>query len=301
MPVGGIIDLCVTVIATIFGVFDFSSKIIRLLWETFRPAINLRNIEGKRVLIVGGAGGVGSATARKLVQEGAKVALWDLDKERLDAVAAELKQGGHEVIAKVVDIRDAAAVKREADELSKEFDVDVLFNTAGYCHLFDSADDSDERIQRVLETNVNGVVWPTRAFWKRFLEKKRGHIVSMASVAGIAAVPHLNEYTATLHAVVGYMDVLEADTLARNLQEINFSVINPPFINTPMANSLRTTGNPRYPWLEAHQVADRVVQAIRARERMVTFPAEAALFCSLKSILPLRRFNLLNGRWWSYE
>ncbi|KAI6212111.1 17-beta-hydroxysteroid dehydrogenase 13 [Aphelenchoides besseyi] len=282
-------DLLVQIIGTIFGVFDFIYKVVRVIWEALKPAPNLRNLQGKRVLIVGGGGGVGSAVARKLADEGVEIALWDNDELKLKSLSKELKESGYDVITQVVDICHAKEVSNAADQLAKNhnFEVEILFNTAGYCHLYDSLHDSDERIERVLDTNLKGVVWCSRVYWKQFLQKRKGHIISMASVAGIAPVPHLNEYTATLHGVVGYMDVLEADTYAR--------------VNTPMANTLKTTGNARWPWLEATQVAEKVVYAMRTHERTLTFPAEAALFCSLKSILPTRRFNLLNGRWWNYE
>ncbi|KAI6206998.1 hypothetical protein M3Y94_00979100 [Aphelenchoides besseyi] len=297
------LDLLVQIIGTAFGIFDFIYKVARVIWETLKPAPNLRNLQGKRVLIVGGAGGVGSAVARKLVDEGVELALWDNDESKLKSLSKELKESGYDVITQVVDICHAKEVNNAADQLAKNhsFEVDILFNTAGYCHLYDSLHDSDDRIERVLDTNLKGVVWCSRVYWKQFLQKRKGHIISMASVAGIAPVPHLNEYTATLHGVVGYMDVLEADTYARGIHDIKFSTINPPFINTPMANALKTTGNARWPWLEATQVAEKVVRAMQTHERTLTFPAEAALFCSLKSILPTRRFNLLNGRWWSYE
>lgn len=86
-------------------------------------------------------------------------------------------------------------------------------------------------------------------FRRKFLQKKKGHIAAMASVAGISGVPHLCEYTGTLHGVVGYLDALEADTFARGIHDIDFTVCNPPFIHTEMAHSLTTTGVPKYPWV----------------------------------------------------
>lgn len=70
-----------------------------------------------------------------------------------------------------------------------------------------------------------------------------------------------------------------------------------------MAHALNTTGNDKakWAWVEADECARQVIRAISDRKRLHTYPWDAALFCSFKAILPRRRFNLLNGRWWPYE
>ncbi|KAI6176206.1 hypothetical protein M3Y97_00773200 [Aphelenchoides bicaudatus] len=301
MAYESLLEFLLTIVTSVFGAFDFACRLFSLLWDIFRPVTNLTNLEGKNVLIVGGAGGVGSAVAKRLLKVGAKVALWDIDEKRLNSVQAELQDSGYKTTVKVVDIRNGKAVKAAGDELSQSFEVDILFNSAGVCNAGDSINDSDERLQELVDTNYLGVVYVTRYFWKKFIQTGRGHIVSMASVAGIAGVPHIVEYTGTLHGVVGYMDALEADTFARNIHGINFTVCNPPFIHTAMAHDLTTTGVPKYPWVDTEQCATEILRAISSQKRIHTFPWEANLFCSFKSILPRKRFNLLNGRFWTYD
>jgi short-subunit dehydrogenase len=97
------------------------------------------------------------------------------------------------------------------------------------------------------------------------------------------------------------MDALEADTFAQNIYDIHFTVCNPPFISTSMANSLTTSGTPKYSWIDAEECTTEVIKAISSRKRIHTFPWPDALFCSLKAILPRRRFNLLNARFWPYN
>jgi NADP-dependent 3-hydroxy acid dehydrogenase YdfG len=143
----------------------------------------------KNVLIIGAAGGVGSATTKRLIKLGANVAIWDIDEKRLKALESDIQDSGYKVaISKVVDIRNAKQVQDAGEELLKSFDVDILFNTAGYCHQTDSINDSDDRIERIIDTNMKGYIFPIRFFWRRFIEKRSGHIVSMASVAGVAGI-----------------------------------------------------------------------------------------------------------------
>lgn len=78
---------------------------------------------------------------------------------------SELHESGYKVISRIVDIRSAKEVNSAGEELSKSFDVDILFNSAGVCHVNDSLDDTDDRIELVVDSNLKGVVWPTRFFW----------------------------------------------------------------------------------------------------------------------------------------
>ncbi|KAI6192276.1 Protein CBR-DHS-4 [Aphelenchoides bicaudatus] len=121
------------------------------------------------------------------------------------------------------------------------YDVDILLNTAGVAHIYDSFDEEIDRIDLVLDVNVKGMVYVVRTFMPKFFERRRGHIITIASLAGQIGCPHICEYSASKHAVVGYMDSLSIDALARGLHELEFTTLSPGFTATKMALSTKYT------------------------------------------------------------
>lgn len=157
---------------------------------------------GRTAVVTGGASGLGKASAARIVAEGGKVVLWDLNPDALKAAAEEV--GATHVVA--LDVSDADAVATAAEESNKALGrIDILVASAGITgatvpvHEFPIAS-----WQRVVDINLNGVFYCSRAVVPYMLANNYGRIVNVASVAGKEGNPNASAYSASKAGVIGF-------------------------------------------------------------------------------------------------
>ena len=156
------------------------------------------------VFITGASSGIGAACARAFAARGDRLVLCARRADRLEAEAAQLRSGhGVAVHTFELDVRDAGAVARAVDALPADFAaIDVLVNNAGLSRGLDPAYANEVRhIDEMVDTNVKGLLYVTRAVVPGMLERGRGHVVNIGSTAGHAVYPGGTVYAATKHAV----------------------------------------------------------------------------------------------------
>ena len=162
-------------------------------------------LEDRVAIITGAASGIGRAMARRFAKEGAKLVLADLQEERLNKVADELKSTNSAVIARLVDVgspRDTEAMIQSAVDAFGR--LDVLCNNAGVLdNLTPVEDTSDELWDRVMRVNAKGPFLASRAGLKLMVEQGSGSIINTSSAAGLRGGRGGGAYTASKHAVVG--------------------------------------------------------------------------------------------------
>jgi 3-oxoacyl-[acyl-carrier protein] reductase len=176
----------------------------------------MRDLNGLTVGITGASAGIGKATARALVAEGASVALGARRLERLEDLAAEL---GAKVAVVEMDVRKPQDSKRLVEEALAHFGkLDALVVNAGIGAYGGIMDLSDEQLVTMMDTNVAGTVWPIRAAVPGFLEAGGGDIVIVASVAGLRGAGDEAVYAATKFAQVGLAGGLDRELRAKNIR-----------------------------------------------------------------------------------
>lgn len=185
-----------------------------------------------RVLITGASSGIGEACARRFAASGADLILWARRQDRLDSLAARLHdQHGREVRVAALDVRDRAAVFAAADALAAADAVPhVLINSAGLASGFDFFQSSDPADwDRMIDTNIKGLLNVTRAILPGMIELGRGHIINIGSTAGYMTYPRGNVYAATKFAVRGFTEGLNIDVAGTPLR---VSSVDPGFVET---------------------------------------------------------------------
>ena len=192
----------------------------------------MNRIEGKLALVTGASAGIGEACARRLAAEGADMALWARRVERLEQLAAELaREHGVAVHVAGVDVRDRDAVRAAVDGLLEEAGPPhVLVNNAGLAAGLDpiqegSFDDWD----RMLDTNVKGLLNVTRMLLPAMIEADRGHIINIGSTAGHQVYPRGNVYNASKFAVTALTEAINLDVSGTG---IRVSSVDPGFVET---------------------------------------------------------------------
>lgn len=172
------------------------------------------------VFITGASSGFGAAIARRFAGIGARLILAARRLERLRALASEL---GAPVHLLELDVRDRAAVERAVAELPEEFaEVSILVNNAGGAHGLEPAQEANiEDWETMVDTNINGVLYVTRALLPGMVARDRGHVINLGSVAGSYPYPGGNVYGATKAFVEQFSLNLRADLAGRRVRVTN--------------------------------------------------------------------------------
>jgi 3-oxoacyl-[acyl-carrier protein] reductase len=186
-------------------------------------------LAGRRALVTGASGGIGSAIARALHAQGAEVVLTGRRREALDALATELGQGTRVEVAELTDAASAERLIEAADP------VDVLVNNAGITRDMLALRLKDADWDAVLETNLTGAFRLSRAALKGMLKRRRGRIVYITSIVGVTGNAGQANYAAAKAGLIGMSKALAQEVAARG---ITVNCVAPGFIDTAMTQAL---------------------------------------------------------------
>lgn len=179
----------------------------------------------KIALITGVTAGIGRATAFKAAEAGYDLILTGRRKERLDEVAKELREAGTEVLPLCFDVRNPEEVKAAVESLTPEWQqIDVLVNNAGLAVGMTPIQEGVlDDWERMIDTNIKGLLYVTRAVAPLMIARKSGHIVNIASIAGKEVYPNGNVYCATKHAVDALSKAMRTDMVRENIRVTNIA------------------------------------------------------------------------------
>lgn len=184
------------------------------------------------VLVTGASSGIGEACARRFAREGADVILWARRADRLERMRTALEEE-HGVACRVqgVDVRDRDAVTRAVAELDSDGVIPhVLVNNAGLAAGFTLLQEGDpEDWDRMLDTNVRGLLNVTRAVLPLMIREGRGHVINIGSTASHMTYPRGNVYAATKHAVRALSEGMSLDLAGT---PVRVSSVDPGFVET---------------------------------------------------------------------
>jgi 3-oxoacyl-[acyl-carrier protein] reductase len=187
------------------------------------------SLAGRRALVTGASGGIGSAIVRALHAQGAEVVLTGRRREAMEALAAEL---GERSRIEVAELTDAAA----ADRLIEAADpVDILVNNAGITRDMLALRLKDADWDAVIETNLTGAFRLSRAALKGMVRRRHGRIVNITSIVGVTGNPGQANYAAAKAGLIGMSKALAQEVAARG---ITVNCIAPGFIDTAMTQAL---------------------------------------------------------------
>ena len=232
----------------------------------------MSEIAGRRVLITGSASGLGLLLARKMAAGGAHVILWDVNAAGLEVARRDLEAAGRSVESDVVDLSSRVAIETSAARVLTGGPVDILINNAGVVTGKTLLEATPEEIERTFDVNVLAIFWATRAFLPAMLARDSGHIVTIASAAGLVGIAKMTDYSASKHAAVGFDESLRLE-LRRNGSRVTTTVVCPFYINTGMFAGVRTRFPAILPILDPEKVTDQIMYAIRYDRRRLVLPS----------------------------
>ena len=276
------------------------------LGQTLWPGA-AEDLDGRVVAITGAGSGIGRALAVTLAGHGCRLALCDIDVDGLAGTLAVLP-AGVDVDAAVVDVADRQVVRSWADQVSSRFGgTDVVINNAGVAQAATVAGLRYDDLERTLAVNLLGVVHCTKAFLPLLSEAPAGHLVNVASIFGVIAVPTQSAYVMSKFAVRGFTETL-AQELALQGSSVTVSLVLPGGVATRIAASA-TVGDTEG-LLQAERLADDfgavaltsptraseiIVAGIRRRRPRILVGPDARVFDRLTRTLPVGYQHLVTG------
>lgn len=230
---------------------------------------------------------MGQILARRLVEQGARVAIVDVNEEALQATAEESDQ----LFPFSCDISNLDAVNATVAEIAAALGtVDLLVHAAALMPSHLLVDHTHEAMERLFRINYFGTTYIVRAVLPAMMERGHGRIIVFGSIAGIAVVPKMGAYCATKAAVNVYMEVLQNEI--RN-SGVRAHLVCPPAVNTPLVDQTLATDSPGsiIEAKEKGRLADpqKIVDAIEKgvdKDKDIIYPGEARLLYLWRALLP---------------
>lgn len=190
-------------------------------------------LSGKTALVTGASSGIGTACARALAEAGARIVAAARRAERVDALCREIARDGKvEAKALALDVRDRPAVLSSIRGLAEEGwgTIDVLVNNAGLAAGLEPIDDGDfDKWDRMIDTNVKGLLNVSRAVLPGMVARGSGHVVNVGSIAGREVYPSGNVYCATKSAVRALNKAMRVDMCGKG---IRVTAVDPGMVRT---------------------------------------------------------------------
>lgn len=253
--------------------------------------------EDKLVLVTGAGSGIGRATALGFAREGAHTVLSDINEAGLEETARSVRDLGRRASTHKVDVANSEAMAKFAEDVHREYSaVDILVNNAGVAVSGGLADTTIDDWNWIMGINVMGVVHGCHYFVPKMVDRGQGgHVVNIASLAGIVGSRLLVAYCTTKFAVVGFSEALREDL---NEHGIGVTAICPSFIRTNIHNSGRHRGQMAEDKMKSFGekllneapspdlVVDRIMHSVEKNIGLMPVTREAWVAQALKRLSP---------------
>jgi NAD(P)-dependent dehydrogenase (short-subunit alcohol dehydrogenase family) len=234
----------------------------------------------KTILITGGSSGIGKATALRLAQSGAQIALAARNREALEQVRAEIEQAGAAALVVPTDVTDAEQVRNAVEATVTRFGkLDILLASAGLSMRAYFEGSQLDAMERVMRVNFFGTLYATH-FALPHVKKTHGSLVAVSSLTGKRGIPSYAVYGASKFAIQGLYESLRLELIPDG---VHVGVVSPAFVDTPLRTNV--LGPDGKPWAvpppppfrvwPVEKCVDRIVRLIVKRKRQTLIPWHA--------------------------
>ena len=245
----------------------------------------------KIAIVTGGASGIGRAVCEQLCKRGATVVVADINGEGAGEVASGISETGGRAQASQMDVAREEDVQKLIDETASEHGrLDYMFNNAGICVVGEERDVSLDHWRSVLDVNLFGVIYGTRAAYSLMVKQGFGHIINTASLAGLIPATQEISYTASKHAVVGISNSLRLEGAELG---VKVSVVCPGFVQTGVFDAILAVNVDKeklmgkIPFkMEATKAAQEILRGVARNRATIVFPAYARIIWWLYRLHP---------------
>ena len=246
----------------------------------------------KIAIVTGAASGIGRALCEEMGRRGAVLVATDINAAGAEQVAAAVTSAGGRARAAHLDVTRAEDVcKLIEDTASEQGRLDYMFNNAGIAVGGEMYAIGFEHWRRIIDVNLWGVIHGTTAAYRLMVKQGFGHIVNIASTAGLVAFPMCTPYATTKHAVVGLSSSLREEAVEFG---VKVSVVCPTFIRTAIFEAAEIVNGSRDALLataeaagmDVAEAAGKILRGVERNQRIINFPRQARIFWLLHRLHP---------------
>ena len=251
------------------------------------------DFKNKIVVITGASSGIGKETAIEFAKQGANLVLIGRRQNKLENIANELKKFDVSILTCQCDVSKKDQVETMSKTVLEKFDsIDVLVNNAGFAIYGSVSDLSIDEIESQMETNYFGMIYCIKYFLPMMLEKKRGHIVNVASVAASFGLPGIASYCASKFAMLGFSEGLKYELKDTG---VGITVVSPIMVRTNFFDHPSFEKMPKYSRtsLSPKKVAKTILRASNSSKLEIIVPSVARVVVWAKSNFPFLVSSLL--------
>lgn len=253
----------------------------------------MSKLEGKRVLITGGAQGIGFEMAIKFAERGAGIVLADIDEEKLVEAKAKLEERGITAWGFRVDVTNRASIASLRAQISAEAGpIDVLVNNAGVVFGGPFTKTSLDDHFKTYEVNVLGLVAMTHAFLDDLVARPEAHLVHIASASGFIGLPYGSTYASSKWAVIGFGESIRAELNLQGHEHVHHTIVCPSYIGTGMFEGAEAPKATQI--LEPEYLAEKVVRAVERNKLHVLEPFMVKLTPLIRDLLPTALYDRIS-------
>jgi len=267
----------------------------------------MKVFKNKTAIVTGGASGMGESVCRKLGAFGANVIVADVQAQKADAVAAQIRATGGKAKSCVLDVTDKDAVYRLVEDTAREYgSLDYMFNNAGVHVIGEIRDMSPAQWEKVIQINAMGPLHGTLAAYAVMLRQGKGHIVNTASLAGIIDQPLTVAYNMTKHAVAGLSLSLRAEAAGLG---VSVSLVCPGVVKTPLydtspcvgANMQDVMGMLPVRACTPDKAADYILKGVAKNKAVILFPLHAHVLWWMYRAAPVSVLKSMEPSVWFFR
>lgn len=275
-PVNSALSIAYTVFIVVYYIIE--AIVLKFVPRKYKPT---KNIAGETVLVTGSGSGLGRLLSVRFARLGARLVLWDIDKNGNEETARLIKAAGGQAWTFQCNVADSKAVYETAAKVKDLVGrVDIVINNAGVVSGKKLLDISDDMVVKTFQINSLAHFWVVRAFLPEMLSANHGHIVSIASLAGLGGVARLTDYCGSKFAAVGFQESLAMELANEGYTGIRTTTVCPFFINTGMFDGAEPG---IFGFLEPEYVADETVHAVLSNKTLLILPKVFYTLIALKA------------------
>jgi len=284
------LEFCFVLLQVVYHIIDSFLK-------TIIPGYpSEKSIQGETILITGAGMGLGRLLSEKLaLRHGARIICVDVNAEaNAETVNIINKQQGS-AVGFVCDLSNEKDVQSLEESVKSEVgDVDILINNAGVVTGTEFLQSPNKMNRLSMAVNTESHFWLTKAFLPAMLKKNHGHIVTVASAAGLFGIPKMADYSASKFGAVGFAESLSAEINALGKDRVKSTLVCPGIISTGMFDGAATRFSWILPILTPEYVTDKIINAMLQNQEILMMPRALSLMNMIKAILPVKATAVLN-------
>lgn len=248
-------------------------------------------LRGKKVLITGGASGIGKIMGRIVLERNAELIIWDINQQGIDQTVSEFSKLGS-VCGYLVDVSKPEQIKSSAEKVLSKFGaIDVLINNAGIVVGKYFQDHTSQEIIRTMDVNANAPMLITSEFLPAMIRQNSGYIINIASSAGLISNPRMSVYAASKWSVIGWSDSLRIEMKQQKFN-IGVTTVTPYYINTGMFDGVKSL----IPLLNPEKVASKIIRGMEKRKVYVSMPWSVHFVRFFQGLFPVWLFDWFVGK-----